>query len=287
MSEIHFLILIPIFLFGIIIGSFLNVLVLRKGTGLNLGGRSMCFSCGKTLSFFELVPVLSFLIQSGKCKGCKSRISWQYPLVELVSGIVFVLMAYIWLIPFNFSIYSLGAFTFKTSAVLALLSLSAYDWKHKIIPDSFSAWFSLSALFSIAWDYSFKMGIGGSVINEFLPYTAVWFIVTGLIFFCIFGLVWVISQGKWLGFGDVKLVLGIGFLLGPIEGVSAIVFAFWIGAIYSIGHIIVSKIRVYKGNVALSHEIPFAPFLALGTFVAVLSHIDLFQIGNILAIFYG
>ena len=82
-----------IFVFGTIIGSFLNVVILRYGTGKSFAkGSSQCFSCGKKLSWYELVPILSFLFQKGKCKGCGSKISWQYPLIETITGVLFLLI---------------------------------------------------------------------------------------------------------------------------------------------------------------------------------------------------
>ena len=86
------LIAIFVFIFGAIIGSFLNVVILRFRSGRTLGGRSMCFSCGKTLGFAELVPIGSFLSQKGRCSGCETRISWQYPLVEALTGVLFMLL---------------------------------------------------------------------------------------------------------------------------------------------------------------------------------------------------
>ncbi len=81
------------FILGIVVGSFLNVIVLRFRSGLKATqGRSICFSCGKTLQWYELIPVASFLFQGARCRGCNSRISWQYPLVELLTGAIFILV---------------------------------------------------------------------------------------------------------------------------------------------------------------------------------------------------
>src|SRR6185369_13016413 len=81
-----------ILVFGILVGSFLNVVTLRWNTGMSISrGRSKCFSCGKDLKWYELLPVASFAAQRGKCRGCEAKISWQYPLVELASGLCFVL----------------------------------------------------------------------------------------------------------------------------------------------------------------------------------------------------
>src|SRR5690242_17998674 len=79
------------FILGTIIGSYINVVVLRYHTGRSsVTGRSLCFSCGKTLSWYELVPIFSFLFLNGKCLGCNSRISYQYPIVEFITGILFL-----------------------------------------------------------------------------------------------------------------------------------------------------------------------------------------------------
>ena len=94
LSDIQSPIVLVVFLFGVVVGSFLNVIVYRLGTGERMGNsRSRCFSCGTTRGFFELIPIFSFLFQKGKCRHCGSRISWQYPVVELVTGAVFLLVA--------------------------------------------------------------------------------------------------------------------------------------------------------------------------------------------------
>ncbi|HLP43925.1 MAG TPA: prepilin peptidase, partial [Candidatus Nanoarchaeia archaeon] len=224
---INFLI-VSTFLFGALIGSFLNVVILRYGTGkkiLGIGERSMCFSCSKTLEWYELIPVFSFLYQRGRCRGCKSKISWQYPLVEFTTGLLFAAVAWK-----NFSGVSLeeafGASNFSTTAILTLFQfviwsilivITVYDIRHKIIPDFLVFMFAgLSLIASIFFP-------------EVLGHTVTSAIVAGIAFFAFFGGLWLVSGGRWLGFGDAKLVLGVGFLLGPIQGLSALVLSFWIG----------------------------------------------------------
>jgi leader peptidase (prepilin peptidase)/N-methyltransferase len=143
-----------IFVFGSIIGSFLNVVVLRHNTGKTIGGRSQCFSCGKQLHWYELFPVFSFAFLMGKCSKCKSKISWQYPLVEVITGTVFLLTianatgpieTFVGLTPEAFASLFIRLISF-----CFLIAISVYDMKHKIIPDE--------------WVYSF---VGLSFVSLF------------------------------------------------------------------------------------------------------------------------
>src|SRR5688572_11782095 len=107
-----------LFVLGLIVGSFLNVVGLRWNSGLTLGGRSFCHSCGKTLRWYELVPVLSYLLQKGRCRRCKTGVSWQYPLVELWTALIFITVPYIHIPVF-----------------CIFVVITIYDLRHKIIPD--------------------------------------------------------------------------------------------------------------------------------------------------------
>ena len=127
--------LIFFFIFGAIIGSFLNVVVLRWGTGVSaLKGRSFCFNCSRTLTARELIPLVSFLLQGGRCRNCRSVISLQYPLVEGLTGLLFAALAYKYLL-----LGSLGlSFVLACLGTGLLVAICIYDFKHKIIPDEFS-----------------------------------------------------------------------------------------------------------------------------------------------------
>ncbi len=242
------LILVSIFIFilGTIIGSFLNVVVLRHNTGMSVTrGRSQCFSCGKTLVWFELVPLASFFWLRGKCRGCKSKISWQYPAIEFITGVLF-LLAYL---HEGFSFY-LPSYFFIMSV---LVVIAVYDLRHKIIPDDLVFLFGgVSFILAIhGWLY----GSGTTLLDVF----------AGLLLALPFGALWLFSKGKWIGLGDAKLMLGIGFLLGFTHGVSAVVLAFWIGALWSIGLLLVSRSHKHRRRVTMKSEIPFGPFLIIAT----------------------
>lgn len=263
------------FWLGLIIGSFLNVVILRINTGFSLSGRSFCFSCGKKLRFTELIPLLSFLIQRGRCRGCQSSISWQYPLVELAAGIAF--LSAIWQFQTRYieSVFSLVLYLASFSILIAI---AVYDLKHKIIPDVFAyAFIAFSLVLSVFRVYD-APGV--------LPVID---LLAGPLLFLFFFSFWYFSDGKWMGFGDAKLALGIGLMLGLPYGVSAIIVGFWTGALWSMAAMLIQKTRGRRGRRALSlkSEVPFAPFLIFGTFMAFLLHLDLFSLSAVLSLVFG
>ena len=141
--EIYFITTIT--LLGFIFGSFLNVVSLRFNTGKSLQGRSMCFSCAKTLSWYELIPVVSWLSQRGRCRGCSSRISFELLASELLTGLFFGLIAARGFFTNNFIIDN--AYVISTAYLLIITALFVvilfYDMRHKIIPDEFSLFFGI------------------------------------------------------------------------------------------------------------------------------------------------
>ncbi|HEY4515241.1 MAG TPA: prepilin peptidase [Candidatus Paceibacterota bacterium] len=223
-------------LFGLCIGSFLNVVIFRLNTGRSIGGRSRCLSCSHILSPIDLVPVLSYLCFRGRCRYCKARINIQYPVVELSTAIVFVLI--VWRFP-ELSLFGLLVLTAMCADLIAIL---VYDLRHKIIPDQLVYAFIVLAMLG---HYS----IAGTIFT--------W---AGPALFALFALIWLVSRGKWMGFGDAKLVLGIGFLLGPEIAFTAMLLAFWSGAIVGIIGLLVKR-----SSLTMKSEIPFAPFLILAT----------------------
>ena len=243
-----------VFVVGVIVGSFLNVVAYRYGTGQGVArGRSKCFSCRKTLAWYELVPIVSFLILRARCRSCQSKISWQYPLVELVTGLVFAGIF------FTYGFMPASVLFYIASALL--IAIAVYDWHHMIIPDGLVYAFIVVALLS---RLSFS---GGGLLAS---------IYTTLGLFIFFWALWFFSGGAWMGFGDAKLVVGIGLLLGWPLGLSAIIIAFWLGAIVGVAMLGWQKLvhikRSQKGGrlVTMKTEVPFAPFLVLATLLVLI-----------------
>ena len=234
-----------LFIFGLCVGSFLNCVVYRLETGQSfLKGRSFCPYCKHKLSFFDLIPIASYLALKGRCRYCKKSISLQYPLVELVTGFLFVLvfshLSRLSQIPFEAGcigcdlVFWLLIFSFLTFIFI-------YDLKHYIIPDQ-----AIYPAIIISAVYHFNVEY---ILSGFFA---------SLFFFAIFA----ISRGRGMGFGDVKLAFLMGLILGFPGILVALFFAFLIGAIMGIG-------LIFFGAKSLKSEVPFGPFLIIGVFIAL------------------
>jgi len=232
---------IAIFIFGLAVGSFLNCVIYRLEQKKSfLKGRSYCPSCKHVLAWNDLIPIISFFILRGKCRYCGKKISWQYPAVEIATALLFLLI-----FNFQFSIFNI-CFLFFVSCFLIIIFV--YDLKHYIIPDSV-----IYPAIIITFLYNLILNPSFLVQNS---------ILAGIGASLFFLLIYLISRGKWLGFGDVKLALFMGLFLGFPAIISALFFSFLIGAIIGIILILLKR----KG---LKSEVPFGPFLIIGTYIAL------------------
>jgi len=257
-----------LFLFGAAIGSFLNVVDLRYDgdhfvfDANVLGGRSHCPHCKKTLHWFELFPIVSFFVQGGKCRGCRVPISFQYPLVEIVSGLIFLF------VPLHFMpLYGgLAGIAFIALWVIAfeiLLLVALIDFKLGIIPDELNIALGVIGIFTMI----IAAGNFGAGNNSFLgPYAAVfgaqsaiWIsrLVGALAGGLFFGSLVLVTRGKGMGMGDVKFAIALGLLFGWPDIALLSCFAFILGAIVGLSFIGFGK-KTMKGS------IPFGPFLVIG-----------------------
>ena len=237
-----------IFLLGLCIGSFLNCVIYRLEEEKSLKGRSFCPNCKHKLSWLDLFPVFSFLFLKGKCRYCKNKISWQYPIVEASTALIF--LSIFSLQSSNLKFLNL-AFSFYIACVLIIIFI--YDLKHYIIPDK--VLFPAIGIVGIVRILDFALGILDfkSLLNYFFAV-----IVASGFFLAIF----LVSKGRWMGFGDVKLAILMGLLLGFSNVLVALFLAFFFGAIIGV------MLMIFKGK-KLKSEIPFGPFLIMGTFMAM------------------
>lgn len=244
---------------GLIIGSFLNVVVLRLHTNSISKGRSKCVRCGHVLQSKDLIPVLSFIMLRGRCRYCKTRLSPQYPIVELITSAVFILLA--WKIGLDYGIFSLvGLISFALYAIsfCLLIAMSVYDIHHFVLP-----WKLMRKFLIIAFATPIILGLltNGVSLENF---------VSGFIVAFPLWAVWYFSRGRMIGFGDVQLMCGFGFLLGISGGFAAVIMGFWIGAIF----IFLKMIATFK-LLSGKTQIPFGPFLVIGLFIAFIFDITM------------
>ena len=257
-----FLIYFSIFLFGLATGSFLNCVIYRleKEEGF-LKGRSFCPNCKHILSWQDLIPLLSFLILKGKCRYCQKSISFQYPMVEISTATIFLII-FIFFTPldsfisngisfliFNFQNLITTIFYFLFSSFFIVIFV--YDLKHYIIPDKI-----IYPAIVIAGIFNFQFLIS----KQFLIFNYLILSAVGAAAF--FLLIVLISRGRWMGVGDIKLAFLMGLVLGWPNILVALFSAFLIGAIIGIGLMIL-------GKKTLKSEVPFGPFLVTGTFLAL------------------
>ena len=238
------------FVFGLIVGSFLNCVTYRLEKGKSfLKGRSFCPKCKHKLDLMDLIPLFSFLMLGGKCRYCHKKISWQYPLVELGVGIVFVLLAnLIWPIVTIASVFT-SVFLIVISCFLIIIFV--YDLKYYLILDKVV--YPLIVITLLYQVYQHFV-LGNNVL--------IGAILSGVIASLSFFLVVFFTKGKGMGLGDVKFAIAMGLFLGFPNILVGLFFAFTIGAIIGVGLILAHK----KG---LKSEVPFGPFLVGGTFIAL------------------
>lgn len=238
------------FLLGLAVGSFLNVLIDRLPFGKNvLTGRSMCDFCKRTLRWYELIPLLSWFIQRGRCRRCHNKLSWQHPIVEFVTAVGFVVVQS-QALEFPQSLALIGRLLIFSS----LLVIFVADFKYQIIPDSMVVVGVVGVLMGLMSRMS-SMGFmeGGGLQRLASALGASGF----------FLLLWLVTRGKGMGLGDVKLAFLMGLLLGFPKIVVASYLAFLTGA----G---VGVILILLGKKKLKAKIAFGPFLIFGTVIASL-----------------
>jgi prepilin signal peptidase PulO-like enzyme (type II secretory pathway) len=233
------------FLLGLTIGSFLNCFIYRLDRKESpLRGRSFCPHCKHELRGNDLVPVLSFLFLKGRCRYCSKKISWQYPIVELFFGFLFVFLFH-----YKLSVISFGNiidFVYLVLIFCFFAIIFIYDLRHFLILDKI-------VYPAILLTFLYNLSDFQELIYNHLPSA---FGITAF-----FLIIFLLSRGKWLGFGDVKLAFFLGLLLGFPQTIVAFFLSFFSGAIIGVILILFKKKK-------LKSEVPFAPFLIIGSFIA-------------------
>lgn len=246
---------IVVFVFGLAIGSFLNVVIDRLPQKKSIvRGRSTCDFCYRKLVWWELVPVFSFIILRGRCRTCQGKLSWQYPLVELLTGLVsFLVMFFSPTSPL--SVYLLVF-------VFALVVISVIDLKLGIIAEKMIVFllslFAIGSLFFFI--YLFFVRVDALCVwSNYLVNRVLTAVLAALFFY----LLVLVTKGRGMGGGDVMLAFVIGLFLTNLQTFLAVYLAFLIGG----G---VALILLLLGRKRFGQTLPFGPFLGIGAFIALL-----------------
>ncbi len=257
--------ILGLFLLGLALGSFANALVWRvrqQSKSKNkakpelsiIKGRSMCPNCRHELQTIDLIPVISWLLLKGRCRYCNKPISWQYPLVEFITGLIFVWSYLAW--PYkldNFAEYLYLALWL--CVLVGFMALIVYDLRWMLLPDRIVLPLGLVA---------FGMSLI-TVLRSDKPLIAVLSVFFSLaIAGGIFYVLYQVSEGKWIGGGDIKLGWVIGLILAtPARSFLMLFLASFIGTIISLPLLL--RHRLKKTSI-----IPFGPFLMIAAFIVQL-----------------
>ena len=230
--------MIAFYIFGTLIGSFLNVCIYRIPRGEDIVvTRSHCMSCGYQLKWYDLIPILSFVVLRGKCRKCNTQLSIQYPIIELINGVFYVLIY----VTVGHSIRTI-LFCFLASA---LIVLSLIDWRTFEIPPGISIFIGILGIIQIMIDH-----------KHWVDYIAGFFSVSVFLL-----VLFMLTRGQAMGFGDVKLMAATGLLLGWKLNILAFVIGCIVGSVI---HLLRMKLQ------GESHQLAFGPYLAFGVLFSAL-----------------
>ncbi|MEA3273187.1 MAG: prepilin peptidase [Patescibacteria group bacterium] len=271
-----------LFLLGLILGSAVNVVIARNKTAGKQnpklsGKRSKCPHCGEVIAWYDNIPLLSFILLKGRCRHCGKKISWQYPLVELVTALLVV-----GVLVLDFSALSIkeidittmtgvgfAFWIFQLSCVFlmigSLVAIFAYDLKHYLIPDRFVLVGVIATLiYNLLLDLNLvetglKPVSTGFLLNSATSSGFLGALIASGFFFCLV----YFSKEKWMGWGDVKLAVFMGLVLGFPTILIGLFIAYLTGAVVGVSLLAFKKKK-------MKSEIPFGPFLCLGTYIALL-----------------
>ena len=236
---------IMIFLFGIVIGSFLNVCIYRIPKKENIVKiRSHCMECNYQLKWYDLVPLFSYLCLGGRCRKCKTKLSVQYPLVELLNGLLYILVVAVNGLTIESLLYCL--------MFSALVTLSVIDFRTYEIPLGINLFILTLGLIRVALDY-----------KNFLNYLIGFLSVSGFLY-----LLFLLTKGRGIGGGDIKLMAVSGLMIGWKCNLLALAFGCIIGSVI---HVI--RMKVSKED----HVLALGPYLSVGIMIAALWGYDLIE----------
>ncbi len=251
------------FFYGAAIGSFVQVVATRLNVAPIIRSRSKCLSCGSALAPSDLVPIFSYLFLRGKCRYCHVPYGKEALLIESLFGGVFVLL-YHFILAYQTPAFFVFWVVYYTFLFIALGVIALYDYRHSYVPVFFLTLFSLLSLVMMGMRYmhdpSFSVLLGPLVVS--LPFL----------------IVWLVTKGRALGFGDVLLYISVGGFFGIEQGLAVLFISVWLGALVG-SYIYFSRRR--KGN--MNTAIPFVPYIVAAFLIVLFTDMDIFSIAQLFA----
>ena len=230
--------MIVITVYGVLIGSFLNVVIYRVPKHESIVvHRSHCMNCGKQIKWYDLIPVISFLVLGGKCRYCKTKLSLQYPFVEFINGLGYAMIVIANGVNIESILYCL--------CMSALLALSVIDWRTYEIPVAFNVFIGILGIIRLLTDY-----------RHWYIYILGLVSVSGFLF-----IIYLASKGRGIGGGDVKLMAAVGLLIGLKLIVLSLVLGCLLGSVI---HLLYMKLK------DKDHMLAFGPYLSMGIFISMI-----------------
>jgi leader peptidase (prepilin peptidase) / N-methyltransferase len=239
---------------GLVCGAFVNTFLLRTPDGLRFTvGRRKCVTCARPMQIKDHLPLVSYVAMKGKCRACKTVIPWQYPALEVAMTVLFV--GFAWQIvavnadvqPLSNAIgVSFGLFVRNALMAMLLVPIFMFDYRASVIPDRLSipAMIVALSLNTVLGVDPISMLLGGCMLGSF------------------FAIQYLASKGQWVGGGDIRMAMVMGFLLGPVLGLFALLVAYVLGALVGL-YLLLTRRR------DLHSHVPFGTFMVVGTFISL------------------
>ncbi len=251
------------FLFGASIGSFVLVIATRLNVAPILKSRSKCLSCGEALRVYDLIPFFSYIFLRGKCRYCSSPFGFTSLSIEIVYGVLYVALYHFFLLGEHSQIGIVFWLLYYSLLFIVMGVIALYDLKHTYLPVPYLLGYCVLTLGMLSIRYM-QNGTGFTLLAP---------VVVALPFM----LLWLVSRGKWLGFGDVILFLGVGAFFGIEQGFAVLLLSVWMGALVG-----VVEYFVYQKNLK-SRALPFVPFIIISFIIVLFTDIDIFSIASLFA----
>lgn len=252
------MILAIFFIFGLIVGSFLNVVVyrLKMAESLVFGG-SKCPKCKHEIRWYDNIPLISFVLLKFRCRDCGEKISWQYPLVEFLTGVIFVLVGNYFFVLENMSTWVDTFYYLAIASILAVVLI--YDFLYMEIP-LILIWVGI--VLAIIFDIFSSSAFSQISLSNFWEIKIISGLIASLLAWLFFFSLSYGSKGKWMGMGDAYLAILLGLILGVPNIFYALVIGFTFGAV-------LGMVLVLKKKKKMKSQLPLAPFLITGTFIMI------------------